>query len=604
MDWSLEDSKLIYGVNRNDLDYLDINTNGLLELIIGNNRITLQGIAKQVGKKTKYKNASFAIRVPQLITKQIKELIQSFEDARKSYNYSGNYQPIYPIKVNSQKLIIETIIHSHQNYAFEAGTKSEFILLMQALENEKHRLIMCNGAKDPEYLKSINDAIKIGHRVCISIETVMELKDTLKIITEKNFQIALRIKPYVTMHGHWGESSGRHSKFGLSIAELLEVVDIIKRKKKNELVKMLHAHPGSQITTLEDFYKFAEFMARTFRKLHTLGLASLNTINFGGGLPIDYDNSLDPKFMQKYAGILVECMAKYLPEYQPNICSESGRAITASSTMIMVRVIDKYHIFPYIKPDENLIAKFQEKYEQLREIDTIDGIMKNWLKWDRSAGEIKDPDLLHAFEWLSYELKKEFREKFFKQPNFYDFLEDKRIRSLLLSEYSLQGNFSVFNSIADYVLVQQYFPTIPISHLNTQPETLAHLYDITCDSDGKVACYHTQLSDRLLFTKDGFLLTNSKQMILHGFPIGSLDSIVNNYLLIPLAGAYQDIIEFDHNLLGDLPDILVVFDGTTWNVELINGAQSIDQLLAEVGFHCTINDDPYMDHEINFDEDE
>lgn len=598
MTWTLEDSKLIYGINKNDLDYLDINNKGHLELIIDDQRITFNEIVKAVRKNTKYKNTSFAIRVPQLITKQIKSLVNSFENAREKFEYSGHYHPIYPIKVNSQKLIIESIIKAHPTYAFEAGTKSEFILLLHALKDEKHRLIMCNGAKDREYLRTINQAIKDGHKVCISIETVMELEDTLEIIVGKDFQLALRIKPYVTMHGHWGQSSGRYSKFGLSIAELLEVVKIIKKKKKSQFVTMLHAHPGSQITCLSDFYKFAEFMARTFLKLQDLGLSSIDQLNFGGGLPIDYDNSLDSNFKEKYAEILIETLAKFLPENQPHICTESGRAITATSTMILIRIIDKFDIFPYLKPRNDLIEKFSIEVQKSQNVKTFDEIIKFWDDWDKKAGTLKDPDELHAFEWVSFKLKKKLRTQFYKLKNFHEMLQDKRLKSLLYSEYSLQGNFSVFNSIADHVLVAQYFPTIPICDLHIQPETIAHLYDITCDSDGKVSCYHTQISDKLLETKDGFLLTYPKQMVLHGFPIGKIDAIIDSFLLVPLAGAYQDIIEFDHNLLGDLPDILVAHDGKEWIIKQLNGAQSIGQLLAEVGFTNNVLDDPYMDHDL------
>ncbi len=56
--------------------------------------------------------------------------------------------------------------------------------------------------------------------------------------------------------------------------------------------------------------------------------------------------------------------------------------------------------------------------------------------------------------------------------------------------------------------------------------------------------------------------------------------------------------------MGDLPDILVGFDEGDWHVELINGAQSISDLLAEVGFISTVTDDPYMDQDDDEDEKE
>ena len=131
--------------------------------------------------------------------------------------------------------------------------------------------------------------------------------------------------------------------------------------------------------------------------------------------------------------------------------------------------------------------------------------------------------------------------------------------------------------------------------MHLQPESIVRLFDITCDSDGEVAVYQPPVCEKKLFTKDHFLLTYTKPYTLGGFPIGDLEELKDSYLVIPLAGAYQDIVEFDHNLLGDLPDVLVALDGE-WRIELLNGAQSISSLLADVGFNCDVDDDPYYDN--------
>ncbi|HUT79951.1 MAG TPA: hypothetical protein VMZ29_02020 [Candidatus Bathyarchaeia archaeon] len=597
MTWTLEDSKLIYGVKRNDMHYLDISEEGKLELVLYGKKITFEEIIDTFVKKTKYEDVSFALRIPQLIIEQIKKLLLSFKDARSKYNYAGKYLPIYPIKVNHSKFIIDTVIAAHPNYNFESGTKSEFILLQQALKKEKHRLIMCNGAKDREFLTAIKNAIDKGYNICLSIETIQELKDTLEILPRENYQLAFRIKPYVTLHGHWGASSGRNSKFGLSIGELVEVAQILKQENATHLLTTLHAHPGSQITNLEDFKGYTEFMAGLFIDLYKMGMTELKNLNFGGGLPIDYDNRLDPDFMSKYAEIFVKNLAELLPDYQPNIMTESGRAITSLSTIVVVKTIDKYSVFPNKgEPQIKDLVDLKEKAEELLEVKSSAEVIKNWTLWETTKPFFKSLHLLYEFEALTYWLKRNLREKFFSFDDHLKLMEKDEVIYFLKPEHALQGNFSVFNSVCDMVLVKQYFPVIPIADLHLQPESIVRLFDITCDSDGEIAVYNPPICQEKLFTEDHYLLTYPKPITLGGFPVGKMDAHSDNYLVIPLTGSYQDIIEFDHNLLGDLPDVLVACTEDGWTIQLMQGPQSIGKILLDVGFDVIDDDDPYFDN--------
>jgi arginine decarboxylase len=595
MKWSLDDSKLVYGVAQKDMKNLDITKDGKLELVLHDQRISFEEIIKQFKEKTKYGDSSFAIRIPQLITDQIKELISSFKEAIAKYDYKGIYYPIYPIKVNHSPFIIETIIKSHSNYGFESGTKSEFVLLQQVLKKEKHRLIMCNGAKDREYLKAIREAVENGHKVCISIESVQELKDTLDILPRENYQLAFRIKPYVTLHGHWGASSSRHSKFGLSIDELIEVIWLLSEEKANHLLTMLHAHPGSQITSLDDFVGFAKYMAKIFKLIYNYGMENLKIINFGGGLPIDYDNRLVEDFMEQYADIFVRILSKELEDYQPTIMTESGRAITSLCTIVVVKTIDKYSVFSSGFRNKTFLVHFSELTRKFKEPKSAKEVLKIWKKWETKKHDFYDLAEMGDYEFVTYEFKKQLREKFFSFSDYEKYLEEDWAKSLLKPEHTVQGNFSIFNSICDLVLVKQYFPVIPINNLHLQPESIVRLFDITCDSDGEVAVYNPPISDKKLQTKDYFQLTYQNPVTLGGFPVGETKSLADNYLIIALTGAYQDIVEFDHNLLGDLPDLLIALENDEWIIQLLNGAQTIGNILTDIGFESLDEDDPYYD---------
>jgi len=597
MTWTLADSKLVYGVQQKDLSHLDISPEGKLELVINDKKITFEKIIQTFCSTTKYQDCSFAIRIPQLIVSQVRKLLASFKAAREKYAYKGIYQPVYPIKVNHYAFVIETIRKSSASYGFESGTKSEFILLREVLKDEKHRLIMCNGSKDLEFLHEIKDAIKAGYNICLSIESLQELQDTLAILPREGYQLAFRIKPYVTLHGHWGASSTRHSKFGLAIGELMEVVTLLKQKQATALLTTLHAHPGSQITSLADFESFAHFMAKIFRFLHHQGLTNLRAINFGGGLPIDYDNRLDCQFMEKYAEILVKALAEELPEFQPELLTESGRAITALATIIVVKTIDKYAVFPETFADKKIMTTLWSRAQKLLKTKSAKEVLENWQQWE---AEMKPPldslEHLHDYEHVSLLLKRKLREEFFRYKDSLECFHTPAAKSLLKPEYTVQGNFSVFNSICDLVLVKQYFPVIPINNLHLQPETIVRLFDITCDSDGVVEVYNAPITTKRLTTKDHFQLTFPEPITLDGFPVGSIEALKDSYFVIPLAGAYQDIIEFDHNLLGDLPDVFVSHDGTNWQVITLSGAESIGELLEEVGYHFPNGDDPYFDN--------
>ncbi|MHA1125943.1 MAG: hypothetical protein ACTSO7_18745 [Candidatus Heimdallarchaeota archaeon] len=597
MEWKIENSKLVYGIGKKDLAYLDINSEGQLELILGQGRISFEDILESVDKNTKYCNASFALRIPQLITKQIKKLIHSFKLAREEFHYKGAYEPIYPIKVNHSPFIIETIIKAHPTYGFESGTKSEFILIKEALKDEKHRLIMCNGGKDREFLKSINDAVKEGYKICISIESEQELIDALDILPREGYQLAFRIKPYVTLHGHWGASGSRNSKFGLAIGELNNVIKILQENKATHLLTTLHAHPGSQLTILDDFVEYASFMAKIYRLLYEKGMDNLKAIDFGGGMPIDYDNRLDEKFMEKYARIFVEVLSKELAKHQPIIMTESGRAITALSTIIIVKTIDKYTVFPDGYFDKEIMKSISKESDPFKDAKSASEVLKKWMAWEKRKRPFKNLQEFNDYEYITKQLKAFLREKFYSFEDFTKHLDDPLTTALLKPEYTIQGNFSVFNSICDLVLVKQYFPTIPINNLHIQPETIVRLLDITCDSDGEVAIYNAPISTKKLSTKDHFLLTYETPYSLGGFPVGIMDEFRDSYFVVPLTGAYQDIIEFDHNLLGDIPDILISFDGKEWHTALVNGAQTISSILADVGYIIEIKDDPYFDQD-------
>ena len=593
--WTLDDSRLVYGVGKEDLHFLNIDKQGNLIITLDGHQISLSEVIRQVGSQVRERGyprvPSFTLRIPQLIDTQIQKVSQIFHSILKEQNYQGHYRVVYPLKVNPMKSVIHQILDNNPNYGLEVGTKSELFIVLKELKDKKDRLIMCNGVKDNEYIEIVRQALNEGYNIWVSIESVKEAKITLDLLPRKKMQLALRIKPYVSIVSHWGASAGRHSKFGLGIEDLFQTMKLLKQEKAQDAVVAIHAHPGSQV--LGNIYAFAEFIAHTYTHLYDAGFTNLKVINVGGGLPINYDGHLTPGTIHSDASAIIVALTKILgTKYpHPDIMTESGRVITALYALLIVRAFELRQIFPTTtkKPKILLLTEAQQMKKPK-------AILQAWETWSKQASEHQELQSIHKYEKHTGYVKKQLRQQFVKLDNYENHLTDPLAKDLLRPEYIIQGNFSVFNGACDHVLVGQYFPILPITNLDTQPTTLVRLVDITCDSDGEISNYTPPLSDRRLFTQDGFPLTTTKKQYIGGFPVGDLASIDDDYLAIALIGAYQDVIEMDHNLIGDLPDVqLTLTPKGQWIIQWLGAAQTIQDLATDVGFTLPQMDDPYID---------
>jgi arginine decarboxylase len=605
--WSIEDSKTVYGLGKNvrEFHFLDINDHGELTLNISGKQISfkdiLRSVHEQINNPELSQSPSITIRIPQLVEYQIKKIFSSFNTAKKNNNYQGKFLAVYPIKVNQQANAVQTVLVSKEtNYGLEAGTKAEFVITLEALKEKKSHLIICNGVKDLDYLELAINKIQEGYDIIISVETFRELKSIFKLLNDPTkLKLCLRIKPYIPVSGHWAHSAGRHSKFGLSINELKQVLDFLEKTNSKSCIHSLHAHIGSQITSMDDFRNLAEHLTGFYTELRGKGFKNLNILNFGGGLPIDYEarfNSDGPDTFDVYANNLIEGVLSNLEEEpQPNIMIESGRGITALSSMVVIQILEIKDVFPTDLPTEEskiLLEKWKNKIELISSLKQFENL------WDMSKSIGKDIlvsktsiNSLRQHELIVGKVRQLFKEKLkieFQNLKIHNYLDQPYLRELFSQAEKIAiCNFSVFNSACDHVLVDQYFPVFPIEYMDNQPDTIIRIADITCDSDGEISEFITKQSSKLLFTKDNFPIALPEVIFnLKGIPVSNIDGLNESYLVIALTGAYQDVIELDHNLLGDLPDVEVRLDTNgEWLIRYMSPSESTASILAKVGYN-------------------
>ncbi len=605
-EWTIGQSKLCYGLDRNDLHFLDITKEGELCIRIGKETITFSEIIRNVkadaGDSIGY-TSSFTLRLPQLIISQVKKLKTAFASAIKQLNYKGQFSAVYPVKVNQRRDFVLPVLAADSEYGLEVGTKSELVLVTKVIQNEKHRRIVCNGAKDPEYLDMIQKCIDNGYNMSMSVESLHEARMIVESFNPKMTDLVLRLKPYLTLEGHWSHSTGRDSKFGMSIHDIFDVTELFKETGFLSCVSTILGHAGSQIIDVASFRRFAQFMTRVFLELRDRGLSSLDAIDFGGGLPIDYTSAHRSDLMGLYAISLIQGIKDVLSEsgrqdVVPNLLIESGRGITALGSLVLVRALEVRSVFP---PRQEYESKTMERAERqwlgrIEKSSSVDELTSLWNEFHEELTETSDT-LRGIFEneMLVGVLEAAVREKL-KKHGLNQLKSDSVSRSFWYPEHIVIGNFSVFNSVGDYVLVHQHFPVVPIRDLHVRPETTVRLVDITCDSDGEISQFHRKAAEVPLFTRDNRALTLPEEGMEEGIPVGVLENVQGSYFVLALTGAYQDVIEMDHNLLGDLPDVELRLTGDAqWQVRWTKGAESVEHLLEDQGYtDMDFDEDPYM----------
>ena len=280
------------------------------------------------------------LRFRDLLHSRIAELNDSFHKAIKELKYQGNYRGVYPIKVNQQRQVIEEITEfgKQYHYGLEAGSKPELIAALAHM-HDPEAYIICNGYKDEEFIDLALHAQKMGLRVILVLEMPTELHSIISRSKAIGIRpnLGVRVRLATRGSGHWQESAGDKSVFGLNAAQVIAVVDSLKESGYLDCMKMLHYHQGSQIPNIASIREGATEAVRMYCDLVREG-APMGILDIGGGLAVDYDGS-HTNFtsscnysISEYCADIIEVVSSICNKADiahPNIISESGRAIVS-----------------------------------------------------------------------------------------------------------------------------------------------------------------------------------------------------------------------------------------------------------------------------------
>src|SRR5438105_2709289 len=192
-------------------------------------------------------------------------------------------------------------------------------------------------------------ARKLGKQVIPVVEKFTELELIVRHAEQLRVRpvIGVRVKLASRGAGRWRSSAGYKAKFGLTLTEVLELLDYLKLRGMADCLQLVHFHIGSQITNIRKFKDALTEAARVYTELHRLG-AGMQYLDVGGGLGIDYDGSQTDfessinYTLQEYANDVVFRIKSVCDETgvpHPTIISESGRAVVAYHSVLVFDVL-------------------------------------------------------------------------------------------------------------------------------------------------------------------------------------------------------------------------------------------------------------------------
>jgi arginine decarboxylase len=348
--WNIESARNLYNIQRWGSKYFDINEAGHVVATPLQDAGTAVDITDVIEEaKSRGLRFPLLIRFQDILRHRVESLNNAFRNSIKEFNYQGEYRGVFPIKVNQLREVVEEILEAGKPFKFglEVGSKPELFAGL-ALQPEMGSLIICNGYKDAGFIKMALLGIKLGKRVIMVVEKLEELKQIIAISKQIGVEplIGIRARLLSKGAGKWAESGGENAKFGLSTAELLAATELLKREGLGHCFKLLHFHIGSQVPDILTVKKAVQEAARFYAKLRKMGF-DLEFMDVGGGLGVDYDGSRSAfessinYSLQEYTNDIVYyiadvCNAEGVPH--PNIVSESGRAIVAHHSVLIVEV--------------------------------------------------------------------------------------------------------------------------------------------------------------------------------------------------------------------------------------------------------------------------
>lgn len=580
--WSIDDARALYNIQQWSEGYFDIDPQGRIQVqpSAKHQPLALTEIIDAVHQRGL--RAPFLVRFGDILAQQVQRLTAAFAQARASHQYQGDYTSVYPIKVNQTRHVVEAILASEAVVGLEAGSKPELLAVL-ALADVGDTVI-CNGYKDHEFIRLALMGKQLGRDVRIVIEKLSELPLVLSLAKQMQVTpvLGVRVRLASVGKGKWQNTGGEKSKFGLSAAQVLRLIEELQQQQCLSWLQLLHFHLGSQIANIHDIQRGMRECARFYVELRRLG-APIDTVDVGGGLGVDYEGTASRSFcsmnysMQEYANNVVHALAEACEQAdlpQPGIITESGRAMTAHHAVLITNIVDIEQtqpddtLPPPAEDDAPVLHELQRCYQRLTERtalevfhDTVHYIQEAQALYLHGVLSLQQRALAERwYALICQQVRQCLNPSARAHREVLDELNEKWADKYIL-------NLSIFQSVPDVWGIDQIFPVLPLQYLDQPATQRAVLQDITCDSDGRIDLY-----------VDGHGVETS-------LPLPDMRQQSERWIGIFMVGAYQEILGDMHNLFGDTASALVqIAEDGQFSLHELSTGDTVDTMLRYVSY--------------------
>ncbi|MCC6310277.1 MAG: biosynthetic arginine decarboxylase [Trueperaceae bacterium] len=524
------------------------------------------------------------LRFPDILEDRMDRINEAFAAAIAEAGYQNRYQGVFPIKVNQRRVVVETIASYGAKYrtGLEAGSKAELALCL-AHETHDDALICCNGFKDDDFIRLALWGRKLGRNVIITLEKAGELERVLRISKEVGVEplLGVRFKLHARGSGQWEASGGDDAKFGLTASELITVAQRVQAEGLGHRLVLLHCHVGSQLTDIRRIRAAVREAAQAYVELAEMGVG-VKYLDVGGGLAVDYDGSKTTYYtsanygLREYADTVVYTIMESCQEWEvahPVIVTESGRALTAHHSVVIVPVVDAIGPtrtgvdLPPLTGEVHALLRDMQELDKAVTVKTYREVFNEAVSNKETMHSLFDLGYLSLLERAHFEqLYNRLLERVAKVVAGLDYVpeEFELLPQMLADKYVV--NFSLFQSLPDHWAIKTLFPIVPLQRLAERPTRNATLVDISCDSDGKI--------ERFIDLRDV-----RSTLPVHDFVQGQ-----PYYLGVFLTGAYQDVLANAHNLFGRVNEAHVRLGKDGAHVELYVEGQKARRVIHNMGY--------------------
>src|SRR6476661_6085708 len=218
--WNIQAARNLYNISRWGAKYFDINEAGHVvakpQQDAGAAVDITDVIEEAKGRGLKF---PLLIRFQDILRHRVESVNLAFRNSIAEYNYQGSYRGVFPIKVNQLREVVEEILDAGKPYNFglEVGSKPELFAGL-ALQAQMGSLIICNGYKDPSFVRMALMGIKLGKTVIMVVEKLEELKQIIAVSRQVGVEplIGIRARLLSKGAGKWAESGGENVKVAVS----------------------------------------------------------------------------------------------------------------------------------------------------------------------------------------------------------------------------------------------------------------------------------------------------------------------------------------------------------------------------------------------------